>query len=338
MLLPPELLSFLFLATTTAAFPQINQVANGTSLEPNPLPTPSDPRIEDPTDVELAPGNNDQPAFRVPGLPTADGWETSTANTPVTLIPEENLPRILTTWTPTVLSIQTNAIPKSTSNNRANVDDVIQPAPITRSYSEQAASAPNAPAQETPKNTLLLDIISRIAEPQMPPQAAPPATPVAGGRSEIVAQVTPGPKVVSGVNIIPAQAPETILPIGGVITAGSAILTLTPGLSTSFGTGDAATFIGITSNAAGQTLITVSSSGTAVTATVTVASATVTLPRSGFEASITQVARPGDWRVSNTVGGVAAPTSSKGAAVNTKIDSSWWMGLLLGVVGTGVMS
>ena len=71
-------------------------------------------------------------------------------------------------------------------------------------------------------------------------------------------------------------------------------VTLTPGLSTTVGPEGDATFIGITTDTTGQTIITISSSGTAITATISDAPAVITLPKTGFEASITDVARAGD--------------------------------------------
>lgn len=147
-----------------------------------------------------------------------------------------------------------------------------------------------------------------------------------------LAQVTPGPKAASDVNGTPVQAVQATLPLGGMITAGSATLTLTPGLSTTIGTASGATFIAITTNSAGQTLITVSASGTATTATVAIASATLTLSGTGFGAIITDVARPGDYKTS-TAGRVAAATSSKAGASHARLESDLWTRLLLGTMG-----
>jgi hypothetical protein len=283
------------------------------------------------------------PAWLIPFLPTATGWETGDELAPTPIVPDEpKPPRVLVTQTPTIVHIQTNIGPTSAPGNGGNGNNQLRPASnIATSYSVRPGIAPAVPAQETPGSNLLLDIISVVGAWQQPAQTTPLASPppaAAGGQTDTPAQltqVTPGPKAASDVNATPVQAAQATLPIGGMITAGSATLTLTPGLSTTVGTGSGATFIGITTNSAGQTLITVSARGTATTATVAIASATLTLSGAGFEASITQVAQPGDYKTSSA-GRAAAATSSKAGAVDSRMEVNCWMQLLLGILGLGV--
>lgn len=164
-----------------------------------------------------------------------------------------------------------------------------------------------SPQQQTAPNTLLNDIVSGLADTTPLPQPTAQAP------------ITPAPT--------PVPAPTAI---PGTLTLGSATLTLTHGLSTTLGAEPDATFVSISTDAAGQTIVVISSSGTAITATVTDAPATVTLPKTGFEASITDVARPGAW--STGVGRAAAPTSSRGVAGALRGEVRWWSGVVVGGV------
>jgi hypothetical protein len=190
---------------------------------------------------------------------------------------------------------------------------------------EESVSTP----KETPVNSLLNDIITRIGKAQPASQPTPPAR---NTRSATENDAQPQLSFATGVGLVqgsdPTQAPQTpsaasaqpTLATGGIITLESTTLTLSPGLSTTVGAGTQATFLGIATNSAGQTLITVSSSGTAVTATVTNAPATVTRPKTTFDPSITAFATP------------VRPTSSIGAAgEDVRVDG--WTGVLAGVVG-----
>jgi hypothetical protein len=108
-------------------------------------------------------------------------------------------------------------------------------------------------------------------------------------------------------------------------------LTLTPGLSTTVGTGEEATSVGITTNDAGQTIIVVSSSGTAVSATVTKTAVTMTAPKTGFDAEITDIAKPGDEENSSSEGTALSTSSAGGAASVRRWEAEWWLGILVGI-------
>jgi hypothetical protein len=124
---------------------------------------------------------------------------------------------------------------------------------------------------------------------------------------------------------------QPTLGVDGTITLGSAILTLSNGLSTAVDTGPAATFVAITTNSAGYTVIVVSSSGTAVTATMSNAPITIILPKTGWEASITAAARIGN----NPSAIIPTTTSSKGAAERRTWDT--WIGIAVGILGSGAI-
>ncbi|KAH7078897.1 hypothetical protein BKA63DRAFT_563564 [Paraphoma chrysanthemicola] len=328
MLLPPELLTLILLASAATALPQQEQAANATLADTKPASTPVDAPdggfvALDPED-DLCAKVSCGPAWLRPSLPTATGWEDGIDIVPTPIVPDEpKPPRVLVTQTPTIIDIQTNTVPTSSPGNGGNGNNQLRPASnAVTSYSVRPGIGPAVPAQETPGSNLLLDIISRIGDSQQPAPPTPVAALLAGTQTDTpaqLAQVTPGPKAASDVNNAPIQAAQATLPLGGMITAGSATLTLTPGLSTTIGTGNGATFIGIVTNSAGQTLITVSASGTATTATVAIASATLTVSGTGFGASITDVARPGDYK-SSSAGRAAAVTSSKaGASISSII-------------------
>jgi hypothetical protein len=215
---------------------------------------------------------------------------------------------VVVTTRPTIIGITTNTQPRETgrpSNNDPNT--------------RPSAGGPNANGDNmnpapTGQDSLLENIVSGLGDAPGRIQA-----------QSAQALVTPAPGV---------SAPQATATVGGIITAGEVPLTLTPGLSTTIGAEADATFIGITTNAAGQTVITISSSGTAVTATVTDAPLTVTLPKTGFEASITNAARPGQW--SSSAAGTAASTSSRGGAVGQQRVQSWWTSAVMGVLGAVV--
>jgi hypothetical protein len=99
------------------------------------------------------------------------------------------------------------------------------------------------------------------------------------------------------------------------ITVGSVTLTLTPGLSTSLGTGKSATLVAIQTDSASHTIIVISSSGTAITATMTVAPVTVTLSKNSFASSITGDASRG---VPTSLHRMPAMTTSSAAAANKR--------------------
>ncbi|KAH7078199.1 hypothetical protein FB567DRAFT_129429 [Paraphoma chrysanthemicola] len=346
MLLPPELLTLILLASAVTALPQQEQATNVTLADTKPASTPVDTPDGGSGFVVLDPEDDlcakvSCAAWLRPSLPTATGWEDGNDIVPTPIVPDEpKPPRVLVTQTPTIIDIQTNTGPTSLPGNGGNGNNQLRPASnAVTSYSVRPGIGPAVPAQETPGSNLLLDIISRIGDTEQPAPPTPVAALSVGTQTDNpaqLAQVTPGPKAASDVNNVPIQAAQATLPLGGMITAGSATLTLTPGLSTTIGTGNGATFIGIVTNSAGQTLITVSASGTATTATVAIASATLTLSGTGFGASITDVARPGDYKISSA-GRAAAATSSKAGASNLGVERDTWSHVLLGLVGIGMM-
>lgn len=134
--------------------------------------------------------------------------------------------------------------------------------------------------------------------------------------------ITPGPSMPSATGSTPGAIPNSI-------TLGSAIIALTPGVSTTIGPSSDQTLVAITTNAAGSTLVTISSSGVAVTATVSAVPTTVTLPKTGFEASITDVARPGAITTSR----LSTTSSTAMAADNKRNEVGWLASAMLGVVG-----
>ncbi|PVI06533.1 hypothetical protein DM02DRAFT_649655 [Periconia macrospinosa] len=182
----------------------------------------------------------------------------------------------------------------------------------TNIYSTVVPNRPgNAPppvdAQPT-KSGLLVDIISNL----VPPQGL---------------TTRPNAGVTQPANFQAEQQPTVA--IGGLITLGpSATLTLTPGLSTTVGAGSAATQIAITTDNAGKTFIVLSSSGTAVTATVTKTLTTSTLPETGFGGSPTVAARPAS---SNT----KSPTPDEGGAMGRALPA-WYPNVFFGILGLGV--
>lgn len=119
--------------------------------------------------------------------------------------------------------------------------------------------------------------------------------------------------------------------VGDTVTLGSAILTLTPGLSTIIGTGSFTTLVTIQTDNASRTLITVSSSGTAITATITNAPATVTLPRTDFEVAVTSGAGRGVATPRPDV--TAMTTTSRGTANEREAYIGRLSGFMLGILG-----
>ena len=150
---------------------------------------------------------------------------------------------------------------------------------------------------------------------------------------QVQQHITPGPNPPGDAG---ALAPQATATLGGVITLGSTKLTLTPGLSTTVGPKTDATSIGITVDGTGQTVITLSSSGRAITATVSDTLAVITLPKTGFEASITDVARPASFTGPDTRGAAVSTSRKKGAA-NKSGELHGWTGAMLGILGLGVV-
>ncbi|KAF3004299.1 hypothetical protein E8E13_008766 [Curvularia kusanoi] len=142
------------------------------------------------------------------------------------------------------------------------------------------------PGAQVPAPTLPVIDASREHDSLSPQQAV--TTDVAGIWPGGAAQ-TGGAAATKGPSSI--SSPQDDVTVGNAITLGSTVVSLTPGLSTIVGTGTSTTLVAIQTDGASRTIIVISSSGTAVTATVTVAPATVTLPKSGFAPSITRTAK-----------------------------------------------
>jgi hypothetical protein len=283
------------------------------------------------------------PVQWIPELPTASGWEPE--SNPSDLAPPEQPPVIVTTRIPQVVNVQTDTAPKTTQKPSANTEEETgrdfthqeQTAVIFPTYEQpgNVLTVPAPHAQQIARNPLLSSIVEQLGNSQVRTQQPEPA-PFAA---------TPVSKAI-GVENKPAQqqithaaditSAENAVALGGVITLGSATLALTPGLSTTVGSGSDATMVAITTDVADQTFITISSSGTAVTATVSDTPATITLPKTGFDASITEAARPGTWSTFRAAEEVA-PTSSKGEALGRRAETCWWVGALLSLVGYGAL-
>lgn len=284
------------------------------------------------------------PVFWIPELPTATGWETDdNAIKPADLAPPEQPVVVITTRTQKIVNIQTNTISTVTKrppivNGSGNVNNEPSQDPTGAAAAQGPGNAPDdlvPAAQQTIGNALLSDIVSRMGEAPSRTQPVDAITALVNGVEEtnvpVQQQITQAASTTGGAN---APGLEETLSAGGLITMGSATLTLTPGLSTTIGSDADAMFIAIATDSARQIIITISSSGTAVTATIVEASATVTLPKTGFEASITDVARPGTLATTAVVG---ASSSSRGSAQGKRQELGWWTGALLAVMGSGAL-
>lgn len=161
------------------------------------------------------------------------------------------------------------------------------------------------------------------------PQAEPPTSTARLGQNGSVQSggLLSGPVTPGTTN---TATPQDSLAVDNTITLGSATLSLTPGLSIIVGTGTDTTLIAIQTDSASHTIITISSSGTAITATITNAPATVTLPKSGWDASIT--GEGGRGVRSTRVAVTAVSTSSKGGANARRANVGGLTGLIIGVL------
>ncbi|USP82497.1 uncharacterized protein yc1106_09771 [Curvularia clavata] len=192
--------------------------------------------------------------------------------------------------------------------------------------------------QQTSQNSLLLNVVSRLGQTGSVPQPTSSSsgttdasgkdssdTTGASGEDSSVNSVAPSQKdgITPGPGMPSATSPSVIA--GNSITLGSAVLTLTPGISTTIGPNSDQTFIAITTNVAGSTLVTISSSGTAVTATVSTTPTVLTLSKTGFEASITHGAGPERY-----TGKLSTTTSSGLAVENRRSEVGWWTSAILG--------
>lgn len=193
--------------------------------------------------------------------------------------------------------------------------------------------------QQTSQNSLLLDVVSRlgqtgsVAQPTSSSSGTTDAsgedssgTTGASGEDSLVNPVAPSQKdgITPGPGMPSATSPPSVI-AGNSITLGSVVLTLTPGVSTTIGPNSDQTFIAITTNVAGTTLVTISSSGTAVTATVTTTPTILTLSKTGFEASITHAARPERYTSK-----LSTTTSSGLAVENRRSEVALWTSAILG--------
>lgn len=317
---------------------------------PNILSGPA-PEPTLPPDEQFAPPEGDPcstelcwPVNFIPDLPTATGWEDDNfiAGPTGLVVPDE--PEIVVTIrTPTILDIQTGIAPatklpvptKAATGNEqsgqgfndnvhsAQLPPQVQAQPTGPKAGNARPGTPVATDEQPQENDLLFEIISRMGEVQV--FVAPTNAPDGGQH------VNTQKERLSG--ITDAAPEQTALAIGASITIGSAVVTLTAGLSTTVGDG---TVIGITTDGTGQTIITIASSGTAVTAVVSDAPATMTVPRNGFQASITAAARPGSSVKAGPSGEVSSSSSKAGATGNT-IELGWWTRALLSLLGAGVL-
>ncbi|RYN30829.1 hypothetical protein AA0119_g9135 [Alternaria tenuissima] len=296
-----------------------------------------------------------------PGVPTATGWgETGPATDRlVTLIATETT---VTTIRPTIINIETNLVEDGFTlgdATQASGDNNGQQSSVTVANTVRPSNKPgpsgdniaggDAPSvsgttsQQTGQNSLLLSIVSQLGgtpsnvQPASPTTNSlgqtitPPSSDNGGGSAAAQPATTPN----SG---MPRDTDEASFPqvtptvgTGYLVIGGAWTVTLTPGLSIYLGGNLAPTILEMTTDATGNTLVTVSSSGTAVTATVRVALTTMTMPKSGFEASITDSARPGEQSAR------LATTSSKGAGADKTSKLEWWTGAVLGILGFGIL-
>ncbi|KAJ4358148.1 uncharacterized protein N0V89_002727 [Didymosphaeria variabile] len=361
-MLPQAVFAQVLLATTALAIPQASLIIQ--NLTPTDSTTHSDPTTaparahpESTVDgwgdgiTETATGTCDSPDTCPPFLvhveTTVTGFEdlaTTTALESFIRVQTSQHGRadVVTTSTPSLVNIHTEVVP-TTQQRLGRPSET----PVGIPTRPEDSPTPGVPQATPSPDSLLLDIVSRIAisasstgSGSNPPNNRLPATSETGlsnnddptPQTHANAQSQQATEAGSSASIAPVgSAPE--ITAGGQITLGSAILTLTPGLSSTLGDGATATYVEITTNDAGQTLITVSSNGTAVIATVTEAPAAVTKPKTGFEASITTAARPATLDSTgddNTV----PTTSSRGSAVPQKAaDMGQWLYVGLGLVG-----
>ncbi|CAE7206138.1 hypothetical protein PTNB73_07296 [Pyrenophora teres f. teres] len=300
----------------------------------------------------------------IPELPTATGWYDTGVNS-LLIGAHTQTDVVITTTRPTIINVETNTVERT--------DPVATPVrgidawggggsdgqPVTATQADTIPKMPGQPAgnrteggvsstlvstpQPTGQNGLLLDVISVLGETLSSTHESQLALPTIDGSSQpvrptgsksdsspIQSPTTSGQSSPSGTDTTSLQA---TVPAGGIVTIGSETLSLTPGLSTTVGPVNDVTFLGLATDKTGNTLVTISSSGTAITATVSNAPATVTLPRTGFEASVTAAARPGDY--ATRTGGTPSPGKSIGAGRRSKMG--WWTNAVLGIVGIGLL-
>jgi hypothetical protein len=270
---------------------------------------------------------NCQP-FTVPyEVPTATGFENTNTDqngrtiSTVSTKPASNV-NVITTSSLSVLGIHTSVALTAMTTRAADTN--VQPAPNEQSTQTRERQGSNA-LGATASNILLVEIISVAARPY--PKESNPSNNELSPNEQFSQDAQKG-TTVSDPSVTAIADAQPTVQLGQSMTIGGTTLTLTPGLSTTIGTGSAATYIEIASDATGPgTIIMLSSSGTAVTATVTNAPTTMTV-MSTFEASITSA---GTSRSSNA--GAPASTSSMAQAVNTKDGDGWIVHMILISIG-----
>ncbi|KAF2476330.1 uncharacterized protein BDR25DRAFT_65262 [Lindgomyces ingoldianus] len=321
---------------------------------------------EDPTITEEAPGVGDP--NKVHGESSVDGFETTediqptggrvrgTPESTPAVTPTDFQSGIFITETPTIIFIHTEieaSITQLDPGNEPQPTSIGAKGGVTDPANENSGNSrsnnPTVPASAQPTSggeALLTEIISKIGAPApgAQPSTNPPSStenPAPNGNQQSIPGLenteqpaTPGVLVTA-----PGGQPTApALTVDQSITLGAQTLTLTPGLSTTVGTGSAATFVALTTNSVGQTIIVVSSSGTAVSATVTNAPVTVSGVKTGFDASLTASASHGAHSTPSSLGGAAATTSRKGSAAGRwRWEAEWWISLVIGVLGIVVI-
>lgn len=281
------------------------------------------------------------------------GWET-TSEPPRTTSPTENgrptPPHdiIITTDQPIIITVHTeisaSGFQPDLSDPASGKEHSSKPSgpngsPSALSGSPEREHTTTGPSAAEPQVTpggsdLLNEIISRVGNAQ--PGAQPtgqPAVPTDGSPAPNGNIVPSGNLGTAPANDNTQQGSQSSLAVGAPITLGSATLTLTPGLSTTVGTGSDATAVAINTNASGSTIIIISSSGTAITAIVTKAKTTITssASRTGFDASISEEARPGNDKITTLNGAATSTRSAGGAASRFRWEVESWIGILAGI-------
>ncbi|KAL1612687.1 hypothetical protein SLS60_000916 [Paraconiothyrium brasiliense] len=365
MHLPRQVFTLVLLATTAHAIPQVslipilqNLTATDSTTDSEPTSAPARAHPESTVDgwgdgvTETVTGSCDPdrcPPFLVHVETTATGFEDLATGTELGSLIDVHTSQdasvdVVTTRTPTLVSIHTEVEPTTQQGVGRPTET-----PGGMPTRPEDSPTPGVPQATSSPDSLLLDIVSRIGIPASstgsgpaPPDNLLSATSETGQSSNVdptqtaaIAQSQQAMEAGSSASISPVESAPGIT-ASGQITLGSAILTLTPGLSSTLGDGATATYVAITTNDAGQTLITVSSSGTAVIATITEVPAAVTKPITRSEASITTAARSASLD-STGADNTVATSSSRGLAVSQRADIGQWFYVGMGLAGLGLV-
>ncbi|ORY17392.1 hypothetical protein BCR34DRAFT_37041 [Clohesyomyces aquaticus] len=334
-MLPLEILTLVLLATAATATPQRQNgtPTNETSPIVTNLPdTPDAPEFvhQESTATGFGGGPMNGDPKKIHWESTADGFDHTTENaheeppSPTPIITTEYKPsNVLSTaaiiHTEIRVSISrldpTNA-PVSPSNT-PNLNGDNGGTTGGKNGNPEGGSDPTAPTgnaasqQPTPGGQLLDEIISKLGpgNPEESHNTAPN-----GGQQNIPGAKNTDLAAATGSPV--TAAPE--LTLAQAITLGSATLTLTPGLTTAVGTGSSLTSVELTTNYLGQTIIVISSSGTAVSATITSGPVTATSARTGFDAATTAKSSLEPTIGAFGTGGAAATTPKKGDAAGLR--------------------